>query len=123
MTTAQPDFLHRLETKLEDTARVVGQDLLAIGEEVVNTGEKLLEQLIDIGAPIAMQAVVGQIPMIATGQEKFGVAVTSTFQQLESKGLPLLIQDAQMLVQAAFRKAQQLFGSDVVSKNVTPAAS
>ncbi len=122
-SAAKPDFFAQLGAKLKAEAAIVGKDLLEIGEEVVNEGEKLLEQLVNVVAPIAMQEVVAQIPMIADGRTKFGTAVTATYEKAVSAGVPLLIQDAQMLVQAAATKAEELFGSAVFSKNTQPAAT
>ncbi len=112
-------FLQALDAKFESVAKTVGQDLLAVGEAVVNEGEALLEQLVTVVAPIAFQEVVQQIPMLTTGREKFGTAVTNTYEAAVSKGVPLLIQDAQMLVQTAATKAESLFGSAAFSKNTT----
>jgi predicted aconitase with swiveling domain len=52
-------------------------------------------------AQIALGAVITNLPLVASGTEKFGAAVASTVQQVEAQGKTIAISDAQSAVQAA----------------------
>jgi len=73
-----------------------------IGPVVVADVEKVLE---DLGL-LALDAVIAEAPKFISGREKFGNAVANVVQNVEANGKSVLIQDAQLAVQGAYRSLQ-----------------
>lgn len=101
-------FLTDLETRLEADARAVEGAIVAaaewLGEEVVTLSEQFIQQF----SSVAISAILAEAPKAITGEEKFGNAVTHVYSQAVGKGLEIVIADAQLLVQSAFKKVQQV---------------
>lgn len=72
--------------------------------EVANALEVGLEDI----AAIAFGAVLNEAKSLASGNEKFGNAVTNVVQTVESQGKTVLLQTAQTGVQLAFLTAQKI---------------
>ena len=105
-TTQTAPWYVQLEGFLEAEAQKAKAEITKLYSEiepvVIEYGEDFLASL----AQIAMGAVLQQIPLLISGGEKFGAAVTETYQTLVAQGKPLAIQDAQLAVQAAYAKVQ-----------------
>lgn len=97
-TLAVNEF-HTLETQAADEAKKIAE---AIGPVVVQDLEDFLAAL----GQIAIGAVLKQAPLVLSGSEKFGAAVTSVVQQVEAQGKAVAVSDAQMAVQAAYHAVQ-----------------
>lgn len=100
------EWFANLEAQAKTELAVIGAEAekvaVAVGTVVVQDVEQALEQL---GA-LAVSAVIAEAPKLISGQEKFGNAVASVVQQTEAAGRAVLINDAQMAVQGAFRAVQ-----------------
>jgi hypothetical protein len=81
-----------------------------IGPVVVEYSEEFLSSL----AQIAIGAVLQQAPLVISGAEKFGGAVTTVIQSVETQGKTIALNDAHAITQAAYNAVQQV---------ATPAAS
>lgn len=101
MTT---NFLQDLEAGLEAAAIKFEDEIKQIASEVAPIALQYGEEFIKALGEIALGAVLKQIPLLISGTEKFGIAVTSVVQQVEAQGKPIAIQDAQLAVQAAYNK-------------------
>lgn len=101
--TTSPDFLTEIWTGFQTEAAKFETGALALARTLTATAVADFEQVVGIGAPLAAQAVVGEAAKPGSGQEKFGNAVTSVMQQLETALGPVAVQDVQALVQLAFR--------------------
>lgn len=98
------DFLNALETAVESMKdQILGSASSFLGE-LESGAEAALEDL----AGVALNAVVAQAPLLITGQEKFGGAVTAVVQAVEAGGKTVAVQTAQMAVQQAYLAAQQV---------------
>lgn len=89
----------KLETEAVDEAEKVAK---AIGPVIVADLEDFLSAI----GTIAIGAVLKQAPLVLSGAEKFGAAVTHVVQQVEEQGKTIAIQDAQMAVQGAYHAVQ-----------------
>lgn len=85
--------------KLGAEAEVIAEK---VGKVIIPEVEAFLKEL----GSLAIQAVIAEAPKLISGSEKFGSAVTSIVQTVESQGKAIAIQDAQMAVQGAFRAVQ-----------------
>lgn len=74
----------------------------SVGTVVVADVEAAFQEL----GTLALNAVLAEAPKVLSGAEKFGSAVTSVVQAVEASGKAVLVQDAQMAVQAAVRAVQ-----------------
>lgn len=79
-----------------------------------------LEAFFEAFAQIALGAVLQQVPLVVSGAEKFGTAVTSVIQQAEAKGWAVAVPAAQQLVQQVYNAAALSSGQTLV---VPPGAS
>jgi hypothetical protein len=59
-------------------------------------------------APMAINLVLAEAPKLISGEEKFGNAVTHLIQAVEGDGAGIVPQTAQMMIQAAYKAAQEL---------------
>jgi hypothetical protein len=94
-------------------------DILAEGAKVVTEAKALavtleteavaaFEDICRVGAPLAVAAVLAEVPKIATGEEKFGNAVTSVAEDLQKQLGPVAIADVQTLIQTTVRGLQTI---------------
>jgi hypothetical protein len=105
-------FLGSLWTEIKaEAAKVIGE-AEQLGSDLVKEGVADLEAVFKAGLPLAIAAVLAEAPKVASGQEKFGSAVTSVFQQLEVALGPMLIQDVQALIQFAYRGLGDVIGAN-----------
>jgi hypothetical protein len=111
MTTSTQSWFSQLVGFLETEASAVEADIAAvaadIGPLIVQYGEEFLSSL----AQIAIGAVLKQAPLVISGAEKFGVAVTSVVQQVEAQGKTIAINDAHAVVQAAYNSIKAKVGA------------
>lgn len=111
---AAPSLLAPFETLFADVkaeAVKFGSALEAIADNLEAAAVADIETVFKIGAPIAVQAIIAEAPRAISGEEKFGNAVTSVEQQLESTLGPVATQDVQTLVQTTFRGLQAAVAS------------
>lgn len=73
-----------------------------IGAVVIPEAEALLKELFQI----AIGAVIAEAPKVLSGAEKFGNAVANVVQTAEAKGKAVIVADAQLAVQGAFKAVQ-----------------
>lgn len=73
-----------------------------------------LEAFFSAFAQIALGAVLEQAPLVISGAEKFGTAVTSVIQQAESKGWQVALPAVQQLVQQVYVAAAVSSGQTMV---------
>jgi hypothetical protein len=99
-------FLTDMEARLVADAKAVEEKIVEVATELGTAVVQDLEAFVSQFSGIAINAVIAEAPKLISGQEKFGAAVTSVFQQAEAAGLNVAVQDAQMLVQSAFRQVQ-----------------
>ena len=105
------DFLTTIEAYIESEAKKAEDEIVKLANEfgptILQYGEEFLASL----AQIALGEVLQEAPLVMSGAEKFGVAVTSVVEQVEAQGKQIAIQDAHLVVQAAYNKAAQIAGS------------
>lgn len=94
--------------EIKAEAAKVETEAVALAEQFATSAVADIEAVFAIGAPLAIQAVMDAAPLVMGGSEKFGTAVTSVMQTLETKLGPVAIQDVQALIQTAYRGIQQL---------------
>lgn len=80
----------------------VADELEGLAVEIGKEAVASIEDVFREGAPLAVAAVVAQIPKVLSGSEKFGEAVTSVAQDLQAKLGPVAMGDVQTLVQSTF---------------------
>lgn len=107
----QPDFLQNLETQIETAAKALWSKIVAVADAIEPIVETAVEDTIEDLGTIAMNAVITQAPLVISGTEKFGAAVTSVVQTVEAAGKTIPEQNAQVAVQAAYVKAQQVIAA------------
>lgn len=82
------------------------KDLAALKALAVDVGDEIvvdIEDVFRVGAPLAVAAIIAEAPKVISGSEKFGNAVTSVTQSLETSNLgTIIVADVQSLVQTAF---------------------
>jgi len=93
---------------LEAFAQSVKDRILAFASDFLPQVEHDAEIALADLAEIAMNAVLTQAGSLVSGREKFGNAVDSVVQQVESGGKSVLQQTAQMAVQQAYLTAQSI---------------
>lgn len=96
------DLENEANVKLAEVGSEIKQFFVKEEPIIVAEAEHVLRQL----ASLALSAVIAEAPKLISGQEKFGNAVASITQSVEASGKKVLIADAQLAVQAAFRTIQ-----------------
>jgi hypothetical protein len=91
---------------LAKEAPIVTQGL----KKMANAGAVDFEALVTKGLPVAIKIVGEEAAKVTSGSEKFGVAVTRVWQELQSdpKVGQLVVHDVHMLVQMAYRVGGQM---------------
>lgn len=109
MTSApQSSFLTGLEGLFETAwtdLRSAGATLITEGEQIASEAFDQISQLIAIGAPLAIKAVLAQWGLSIPGSDKFSQAVTDLIQGLEAQGISWaqsMLARVHALVQNAF---------------------
>jgi len=87
---------------IQTEAGKIETGLEALAVTVETNAVAAIEDVFKIGAPLAVAAIMQQVPLLISGTEKFGNAVTSVAQDLQSKLGPIAIADVQTLVQTTF---------------------
>ena len=85
-------------------------------EQLGKSAETYLELGMEKIGTFAMNAVLAQGVAVATGQEKFGAALTTVVQNVEAEGKTIAMQTAGMFVQAAFTTLQTAATKAVAAK-------
>lgn len=99
-------FFGNLETAFENAFQTAIVDAEQLGEFIVGEAERDLSALWDYCAPIVLSSIQAEATKAITGEEKFGNAVQNVYQTAVGAGKPLLIQDAQSMVQDGFNWLQ-----------------
>lgn len=105
-TAAPTGFFAGLETELETAFATVVTDAKALAVAIGTEVESDVKALWTALAPVALTAIQQQATLVATGEEKFGNAVTSVVQTAEAASTPIIEADAQALVQNTFNWLQ-----------------
>src|SRR5689334_6382129 len=100
-------------TSLEAEAKAELAKIEAVAEKFVKTVEddaktffgRVKADLSQLAGP-ALLFVLAEAPKVLTGAEKFSNAVDNLVQWVEGQGLGVLMQDARMAIQAAYKAAQ-----------------
>jgi len=92
----------QLWSDIQTEAAKIETGLKALAVTVETDAVAAIEDVFKIGAPLAVAAIMQQIPLLISGAEKFGNAVTSVAQDLQAKLGPVTIADVQTLVQTTF---------------------
>jgi hypothetical protein len=98
-----PDFITSLWDDLKAEAAKLEAAAIERLKELETVAVADIKDVFSVGAPLAVKAIEAEAVKVASGQEKFGSAVTSVMQQLETELGPVAIQDVQALIQLAFR--------------------
>ncbi|HEY2068243.1 MAG TPA: hypothetical protein VGG48_01715 [Rhizomicrobium sp.] len=106
LATASTNPFIQLWDDIKAEAEKVYDELKTVAVNLEQDAVADIKQVFQVGAPIALQAVITEAGKTITGEEKFGNAVTNVTQQLEVKLGPVAEQDVQALVQTAYRGAQ-----------------
>ena len=101
--TTLPGLLAEIANGLAAEAAHLEAAALSVARNLAASAVADFEDVIRIGVPLAVEAVIGEAANLISGREKFGNAVASVMQQLEATLGPVAIQDVQALVQLAFR--------------------
>lgn len=82
------------------------KDLAALETLAIDIGDEVvadIEDVFRVGAPLAVSAIIAEAPKVISGSEKFGNAVASVTQSLETSNLgTIVVADVQSLVQTAY---------------------
>lgn len=97
-------FLNDLETHIAAEVAGAEQRIVALAEDIGPVVLKYTKEFLTSVAQIALGAVLDQVPLVLSGAEKFGAAVTHVIQQVEAKGQTIAVTDAQLAVQATYEK-------------------
>lgn len=106
-TPAAPTgIFSELEGYFEDAWTTVKTDAVELFTQTETMVVADLKALWAIAAPIAINAVMAEAGKVATGEEKFGNAVTNVYQTVVGAGKPLVYADAQAITQNAYNYIQ-----------------
>lgn len=129
-TAAAPSVLQDLEAPfvklwqdIEAEAKKVGPELEALAVTEEQAAVATIEQVFDVGAPLAVAAVIQQAPLLISGQEKFSNAVTSVAQDLEAKLGPVAMGNVQTLVQNTYTGLQTIATANKLTNAASSAAT
>ena len=95
-------FVAALEAEAEKVKDAIVAEAKTLIPEVISDVEVALEDI----AKVALDAVLAAAPMVLSGSEKFGQAVTDVIQSVEKSGKTIVLATAHMAVQQAYLAAQ-----------------
>lgn len=116
--TTPTGFFASLETAFENAFNTVVTDAEQLAVYIGTEVETDLAALWGTLAPLVLTSIQAEAMKTISGEEKFGNAVTNVYETAVGAGSPILIQDAQALVQNGFKWLQ-----DKLAGTVTPPAS
>lgn len=87
---------------IENEALKIKDEIVAAAPAFIQTVETDAKAILSAAVPLAIGAVMDNAPLVLSGTEKFGSAVTSVIQQLEAKFGPVVVADIQTVVQMAY---------------------
>lgn len=105
-TPATTGFFTSLETAFENAFHTVVTDAEGLAEYIVTEVETDVSALWATLAPLVLTSIQTEATKAISGEEKFGNAVTNVYQTAVGAGQPVLIADAQALVQNGFQWLQ-----------------
>lgn len=111
MPTTTQSWFSQFVAFLESGAQKVESEIVAVAEDVGSVAVQYGEEFLSSLADIALGSVLKQAPLVLSGAEKFGTAVTDVIQYVETQGKTIAINDAHAVVQAAYNKVVQVAGS------------
>lgn len=106
MSATGTNPLSALVASLVAWAKSEEAKIVAVATAFLPEIEQGVEVAVEELAAIAGNAVLAQAGAVLSGSEKFGTAVTSVVQTVESSGKSILISDAQTAVQNAYSVIQ-----------------
>lgn len=108
MTTTSTNPVTNFVTELESFFKNAATKVENFAAQMLPKVEAVLEVALEDLATIAGQAVLAQLPLAISGQEKFGAAVANVVQTVEASGKTIAISTAQAVVQIAALTAQNV---------------
>lgn len=96
-------FVNFWENDLKPGLAKFVPEIEAVAENFVAGAVAAFEDVLRVGTPMAIEAILNEAPKTISGTEKFGNAVTNVAQQLQVQLGPVAMGDVQALVQTVYR--------------------